>query len=286
MNILMALLGGISLFAGVALADPIQTIQLKHRPADEIMPVIKPLLGPDDSLTGQGYQLFIRTSEKNFEQVRQMVSKLDTAAKMLLVSVFQGNDRELRALGVSGNFQYQDSDAKVGLGSSDKSGQRGADVKYSTRNASAGAHTFSTRGRLSDNPIHQLRISEGSEGYIETGESIPYFSGSYWRGGRHGLVGGGVDYKDINTGFYVLPRIHGEQVTMDVSPYKQSQSRQRGGDIETQSASTRITGQLGEWLAIGGITGQTRRYNTSVGSYGSTQSRDNASIWIKADLVQ
>jgi len=286
MNILMALLGGISLFAGVALADPIQTIQLKHRPADEIMPVIKPLLGADDSLTGQGYQLFIRTSEKNFEQVRQMVSKLDTAAKMLLVSVFQGNDRELRALGVSGNFQYQDSDAKVGLGSSDKSGQRGADVKYSTRNASAGAHTFSTRGRLSDNPIHQLRISEGSEGYIETGESIPYFSGSYWRGGRHGLVGGGVDYKDINTGFYVLPRIHGEQVTMDVSPYKQSQSRQRGGDIETQSASTRITGQLGEWLAIGGITGQTRRYNTSVGSYGSTQSRDNASIWIKADLVQ
>ena len=286
MNILMALLGGISLFAGVALADPIQTIQLKHRPADEIMPVIKPLLGADDSLTGQGYQLFIRTSEKNFEQVRQMVSKLDTAAKMLLVSVFQGNDRELRALGVSGNFQYQDSDAKVGLGSSDKSGQRGADVKYSTRNASAGAHTFSTRGRLSDNPIHQLRISEGSEGYIETGESIPYFSGSYWRGGRHGLVGGGVDYKDINTGFYVLPRIHGEQVTMDVSPYKQSQSRQRGGDIETQSASTRITGQLGEWLAIGGVTGQTRRYNTSVGSYGSTQSRDNASIWIKADLVQ
>jgi len=286
MNILMALLCSISLFTGAALADPIQTIQLRHRPADEIMPVIKPLLGADDSLTGQGYQLFIRTSEKNFEQVRQMVSKLDTAAKMLLVSVFQGNDRELRALGVSGNFQYQDSDAKVGLGSSDKSGQRGADVKYSTRNASAGAHTFSTRGRLSDNPIHQLRISEGSEGYIETGESIPYFSGSYWRGGRHGLVGGGVDYKDINTGFYVLPRIHGEQVTMDVSPYKQSQSRQRGGDIETQSASTRITGQLGEWLAIGGITGQTRRYNTSVGSYGSTQSRDNASIWIKADLVQ
>ena len=286
MNILMALLCSISLFSGAALADPIQSIQLKHRPADEIMPVIKPLLGADDSLTGQGYQLFIRTSEKNFEQVRQMVSKLDTAAKMLLVSVFQGNDRELRALGVSGNFQYQDSDAKVGLGSSDKSGQRGADVKYSTRNASAGAHTFSTRGRLSDNPIHQLRISEGSEGYIETGESIPYFSGSYWRGGRHGLVGGGVDYKDINTGFYVLPRIHGEQVTMDVSPYKQSQSRQRGGDIETQSASTRITGQLGEWLAIGGITGQTRRYNTSVGSYGSTQSRDNASIWIKADLVQ
>ncbi|MEA3241992.1 MAG: hypothetical protein U9Q19_00965 [Pseudomonadota bacterium] len=285
MNILMALLCSISLFTGVALADPIQTIQLAHRPADEIMPVIKPMLGPDDSLTGQGYQLFIRTSDSNFEQIKQMVSSLDRAAKMLLISVFQGNDRELRALGVSGDFQYQDSNANVSLGTGE-SAKRGADVQYSTRNASAGAHTFSTRGRLSDNPIHQLRISEGSEGYIETGESIPYFSGSYWRGGRHGIVEGGVDYKDINTGFYVLPRVHGEQATLDVSPYKQSQSRKRGGDIETQSASTRITGKLGQWLAIGGVTGQTRSSSNRIGSYGSTQSRDNASIWIKADLVQ
>ena len=286
MNILMALLCSISLFAGAALADSIQTIQLRQRPADEIMPVIRPMLGPEDSLSGQGYQLFIRTSDKNFEQIKQMVSKLDTAAKLLMISVFQGNDRELRALGVSGNFEVQNGNANVSLGSSNKPVKRGADVRYSTRNASAGAHTLSTRGRLTDNPIHQLRISEGSEGYIETGESIPYFSGSYWRGGRHGIVDGGVDYKDINTGFYVLPRVHGEQVTLDVSPYKQSQSRQRGGDIETQSASTTITGKLGQWLAIGGVSGQTRSSSSRVGSYGSTQSRDNASIWIKADLVQ
>jgi type II secretory pathway component GspD/PulD (secretin) len=282
----MTLLCAISVFAGAVLADPIQTIQLRHRPADEVMPVIKPMLGADDSLTGQGYQLFIRTSEKNFEQVRQMISKLDTAAKLLLISVFQGNDRELRALGVSGNLQVQDNNTDVSLGRPDKPAKRGADVNYSTRNASAGAHTYSTRGRLSDNPIHQLRISEGSEGYIETGESIPYFSGNYWRGGRHGMVEGGVDYKDINTGFYVLPRVHGEQVTLDVSPYKQSHSRERAGDIKTQSASTRITGQLGQWLAIGGVTEQTQRSSNRIGSYGSTQSRDNASIWIKADLVQ
>lgn len=286
MNVLMALLCGISVFAGAALADSIQTIQLGQRPADEIMPVIKPMLGPEDSLSGKGYQLFIRTSDENFRQIKQMVSELDKAAKLLLVSVFQGNDRELRALGVSGEFEYQNGNADLSLGSSKKSQKRGADVHYSTANASAGAHTLSTRGRLSDNPIHRLRISEGSEGYIETGESIPYFSGSYWRGGRHGIVAGGVDYRDVNTGFYVLPRVHGEQVTLDVSPFKQSHSRQRGGDIETQSASTRITGRLGQWLPIGGVSEQTRRYTTGVGSYATTQSRDNASIWIKADLIQ
>ena len=178
MKILVTLLCGVSLFAATVLANSIHTIQLRHRPADEVMPVIKPLLGADDSLTGQGYQLFIRTSEENFEQVRQMISQLDTAAKLLLISVFQGNDRELRALGVSGNLQVQDSNTGISLGSRDKTAKRGANVNYSTRNASAGAHTYSTRGRLSDNPVHQLRISEGSEGYIETGEQIPYFSGA------------------------------------------------------------------------------------------------------------
>jgi type II secretory pathway component GspD/PulD (secretin) len=286
MKMLIALLGCIGFFAGSALSDAIHNLQLKHRPAEEVMPVLKPMLGPDDSLSGQGFQLFIRTTDSNFEQIRRMVSQLDTPAKLLLISVFQGDDRELRALGVSGHFEYQSGDTGVALGSTDKSSARGADVHYSTRNATAGARTFSTRGRLSDSPIHQLRVTEGSEGYIETGESIPYFSGGYWAGKRHGVVEGGVDYKDINTGFYVLPRVHGEQVTMDVSPYKQSQSRQRGGDIETQSASTRITGRLGQWITIGGVTEQTRSSSSGIGSYGSTQSRGNASIWIRADLVQ
>ena len=286
MNILVVLVCSICLFAGATLADSIQTIDLGHRPADEIMPIVRPMLGPGDSLTGQGYRLFIRTSAGNFEQIRQLVSKLDTPAKLLLVSVFQGNDRELRALAVSGNFEYLDTDADVSLGRSNRAAKPGAELHYSTRNAAAGARTLSTRGRLSDNPIHQLRISEGSEGYIETGKSIPYFSGSYWRGRHHDIVEGGIDYKDINTGFYVLPRVHGDQVTLDVSPYKQSQSRRRGGDIETQSASTRITGRLGQWLPIGGVSGQTRNSSTRIGSYGSTQSRDNASIWIKTDLVE
>ena len=286
MRALIVLLLTLGLFSFGAQADSITTIQLKNRPAEELIPVIKPMLGSGDSVTGRGFQLFIRTSPENLEQVRQMISQLDVAAQLLQISVFQGNDRDLRALGVEGSFNYQDRDSNVSIGKTG-GGSRGADIHLSTRSASAGANILSTRGRLSDNPVHTLRITEGTQGYIETGQSIPYFSaGGGWFNGRPALIGGGIEYKDVTTGFYILPRVNGDQVILNVSPFKQSQSKTRGGDINTQSASTQITGKLGQWLSIGGITEQVQRSSSSIGTSHSTQSRNNESIWIKADLVR
>ena len=111
-----------------------------------------------------------------------------------------------------------------------------------------------------------------------------FFSGAKWYG--HGALVGVVDFIVVSSGLYVLPRILGDKVNLHVCPFKQSQSKTRGGDINTQSAKTTITGRMGEWLPIGGTTEQTQRSQSSTGSYSSTQSRNNESIWIKADLVQ
>lgn len=277
MKYLVTLLLSLGLIAAAAWADSIETIQLQNRPAEEIIPIIKPMLGANESITGQGNQIFIRTSAKNLQQVKQMVSKLDTAAKLLQISVFQGNDRDLRALSM-------DSNASVIIGSTGNT-TRGS---LSTRGGSAGSNTFGTRGRLSDNPIHTLRVTEGTQGYIETGESIPYFTASEgrFRGGRRGSIGGDLGYKDVTTGFYVLPRIHGDQVTLDVSPFSQSQSETRGSNIDTRKARTKITGKLGQWLSIGGTTEQVQRASASNDTGYSTQSKDNESVWIKAELVR
>jgi len=286
MKYLVILFLSLGLLATAAWADSISTIQLQSRPAEEIIPIVKPMLGANDSITGQGFQIFVRTTPENLAQIKQMISKLDVAAKQLKISVFQGNDRDVRALSMEGSARYQDRNANVSIGSTGNQ-SRGADVHLSTRGGSATSHTLSTRGRLTDNPIHTLRVSEGTQGFIETGESIPYFSaGGGWFGGRRNYIDGNIEYKDVTTGFYVLPRVNGDQVILNVSPFKQSQSNTRGGELNTQSASTQITGKLGQWLPIGGTTEQVQRTSTSIGSYQTTQSRNNESIWIKAELVR
>lgn len=266
-------------------ADSIEMIDLHNRPAEEIIPIIKPMLDSDASISGQGFTLIIRTSATNLEQIRGLVSQIDTAARQLLVSVFQGTEREVRALGLEGSLHYEGSDIDVRAGQK-SSRPGGGTVQYNSGNSNISAGGFSTRARLSDNPVHRLRVAEGTEGYIETGQSIPFFSGNVYRTPRRTAVEAGVEYKDVTTGFYVFPRVHGDQVTLEVSPFKNNLSRTRGDAINTQRAATTVTGKLGEWLQIGGIDEQVERTRSGVGSYTSTGDRSSAGIWIKADLAE
>jgi type II secretory pathway component GspD/PulD (secretin) len=277
--LLLLCTSALSLRAG---ADALTTIELHSRPAEDVIPIVQPLLGPDDAVTGQGFKLFLRAPQATVAQVRQIVASLDVAPKMLLISVFQGSDRDLRTLGVSGDLRIGDDDGSVAIGTS-RHRDGGADVRLSTRNASGGANVTSTRSRLRDSPVHQLRVSEGSEGYIETGASIPYFSGTQWYG--RGMVGSSVEYKDVTTGFYVLPRVRGDQVSLEVSPFKQSLNQRGGGSIDTRRARTTVNGRLGDWLPIGGTTEQVQRSHSAIGSYSTSSSRNNTSIWIKAEPV-
>ena len=83
------------LLASVVQAASITTIQLHNRPAVEIIPIVKPMLGANEVITGSGYKLFLRASPQSLEQVRDIIDALDAAAKILQVSVFQGSERDL-----------------------------------------------------------------------------------------------------------------------------------------------------------------------------------------------
>lgn len=284
MTRLIFFLLALTLFAATATADSIEVIELRNRPAAELIPIIRPMLDAGGSVTGQGFQLIVRSNPGNLEQIRHLVNTLDTAPEQLLISVFQGTDRDRRALSMSGGVQHQGDQVEGSIGTN-TGPERGGNIRYSTDGTSVTARTLATRGRLSDNPIHQLRVTSGSEGYVETGQSIPYFSGSVWRGPRGTSVESAVDYKDVTTGFYVLPRLRGEHVTLEISPHKSAVNQARADVIDTQRATTTVSGPLGEWLQIGGVTEQVERSGSGVGNIASTSSRTNASIWIKAERV-
>jgi hypothetical protein len=232
-------------------AASIATIQLHNRPAAEVIPIIEPLLEPDDAISGQGFKIFLRASPQTVDEVRDLVGSLDKAAKTLMISVFQGSKQELSNSNFSGSIRIEN-------------GKVGADI------AAGGEHLSRESG-----PVHRLRVTEGREGYIETGSRLPLYSSA-----------GTSGYANATTGFYVLPRVHGDEVTLQISPFKNSLSRSGGGTIATMQADTTITGRLGEWLPLGGVTEQTERSRSDGVSQRSTQSNKRESVWIRADLVR
>ncbi|MGI9203727.1 MAG: hypothetical protein ACR2Q3_06935 [Woeseiaceae bacterium] len=284
MNRLFKLLG-MMLIVSTVQADTISTIQLKNRPAAEVIPIVSPMLAADDAISGQGFTIFLRSSPETLARVRDMIDFLDTPAKIIQISVFQGSNQDLRELGVSANIQIEGDDVSVDVGNEiDGDDVAGGSITYSNARGSASINSISTQDSLQDNPIHHVRVTDGTEAYIETGEQIPYFYGAAWIGPNG--IAGGIEYRDSITGFYVLPRIRGDNVILEVSPFKSPQRNMGGNDIDTQSASTTITGHVGEWLLIGGVTEQLERKQSNTGTVFATQSRDSAGIWVKADLVQ
>jgi len=281
MKLLYTLIG-LALLASPVQASSLTTIQLYNRPAEEIIPIIEPMLGSHDVITGRGFKLFLRSAPATVAEVEAMIEVLDAAAKILLISVFQGSERDLRALSLSGNIQIESGDASgsIGDGSNNSAGR----INFNTHDASGSINATGASGRMQGNPLQRLRITEGSAGYIETGEQIPYFPGVGWV--RPGATVGDVEYRNVTTGFYVLPRISGDNVSVQVSPFKNSLTKARTGNIATRQASTTITGHLGEWLLVGGVTEQSRNSQSGIGTYSSAQSSANAGIWIKADLTR
>ena len=62
----------------------------------------------------------------------------------------------------------------------------------------------------------------------------------------------GSEYVDANTGFYVTPRVSGDRVTLEISTARDRLRNPNTGAISVQHVGTTVSGQLGEWMEIGG----------------------------------
>jgi type II secretory pathway component GspD/PulD (secretin) len=282
MNRLFLLLG-LVLLAFQAQAQSIVAIELENRPAAEVIPIIQPMLRPGDAISGEGFKIFLRASPDTRASVQDMVEYLDVALKTLEVSVFQGSARDLRRLAGRASVQIDSGNVQVDVGD-ERAADAAGSARFSTAGGSASVGGSSTQGSLSDTPVHRVRVTEGTEAYIETGQQIPYFFNTAVFGVRG--YAAGVEYRDAVTGFYVLPRVRGENVVLDVSPYKSSRINSSRDDVATVSASTTVTGRIGEWLMIGAVTEQITRTDNSTGNTIRTEGGRDSGIWIRADLVQ
>ena len=143
------------LLAPTLQAASLTTIELRNRPAEEIIPIVKPFLAPGDVITGHGYKLFLRASPTTVDEVRGVVDALDVAAKMLQISVFQGSKRNLEALSVSGSIQIQGDNASIGVGGGSSGNNTGGSIAIEDGNLSASGNAGTTESSQQRNPVHR-----------------------------------------------------------------------------------------------------------------------------------
>jgi hypothetical protein len=222
----------------------LEVVPLRYRTVDQVLPVLRPLVEPGGALSGMSGQLVIRASAANIAELKRVLASIDTRPRRLVVSVRQDADERASDAGASG---------RVVIGGD---GRSRADVRVRDNQASA-----------SDRVDQRIQVTEGGIAHLQVGQSIP--------------VPGG--YRDVGTGFAVLPRVAGDRVTLDINPRRESVGPR--GTVESQSLSTSVSGRLGEWIELGGID-QAGSATTGGLLSRSSSSREGARrVWVRVEAL-
>ena len=236
----------------------IEMITLRYRNVDQVLPILQPLVEPGGALTGMQNQLVIRASAANIADLRRVLALLDTMPRRLMITVRQGGE----------------------AGSADRGGSVSGVLRPGS--SSVQAHVFDSRSASDERVTQTLQVLEGTAAVIQVGQSRPMTNRIVTRKPDGSvIVTDASGYRDVTTGFSVLPRVSGDRVTLEINPQRDTPGP--GGSVNVQRASSVVSGRLGEWFELGGITQSESRSGSGILSGSSSSRSDNRSIWVKVE---
>lgn len=228
-----------------------KVIHLQYSSAEELIPLLRPHLPPDATLSGQEQSLVVKADAATLQELSALISELDWPPQALRISV---------------RTERHATHSQSGLGA-----DRSAIVR-SNRDRDGAEGEFTVQA-LANRPAHigravYLPVTERS---IVTGRA-------------------GVSYHERQSyihaadGFYATARTHGDRVTVALSVASGVPS-----DLERPYARrevvTQVSGPLGEWILIGASGGH--RHGQEGRIVHSTRSRaaGEGRIWLKVELL-
>lgn len=165
----------------------LEIIPLRHRTADQVLPVLRPLLEPGATLAGQRGQLIVRASPGNLAELKRALAAID---------------QPLRRLQISVRFDNAGSTASRGIETTGRIGNRGTRIEV---------RGHDDRSNTAERVDQRIQVLEGGRALIMIGQSTPV-PGGIWESG---------------TGLEAVPRLAGDTVYLEIAPQKESFDRQQ-----------------------------------------------------------
>ncbi len=223
---------------------------IHHRPAIDLVEKIRPFLNKTAVLTSNGYNLIIKADYKNYLIAKILIRQFDQPLKKLKISVSQDN----RFLSQSNSSFH-------------------TNIKI-----------INSESKRRRDKIKTIVTLEGKAAFIQTSQSFPIVS----QQNTNQQVSHSVKYKKLNSGFYVLAKLHGNSVSLSIATQRQALSRSGGGQFHSQTQSTQLSGPIGKWILLGGHS----LHNTTSSSAKNRQiittqksNEKSASIYIRVDII-
>lgn len=258
------LLFGLSLLLLPALVQAdLEVFDLRHRPAEEILPGARELAPEGVTLSGQGFRIVARGKLSDLEVLGEIVRSLDTLADNLRISIRRDEASQRRSRSLRGGVAAND-------------GSSGSRARVRLRNSAEARQSRST---------HSVLVRSGQSAWIDRGgEQLVVTDrviGSD-RAGR-GVFAERLRSRSWRDGFLATAERHGDRVSVRIEVV-------RDGPLEADEASrlavlTRLDANLGEWVRIAGVGADSGDAGRRVVARSSDARERDTTLWIRVDEV-
>lgn len=237
----------------------VQVFVINSLPAADMITTVQPLLSNASSVSAFHDKLIVRGTASEIAAVKTLLDQLDQPARRLLIELRQRGSNTVSGSGV----EYGVNSEHLRLGQAPQ--DAGAQLRY---------RQTETRG--ANDGVQRIQALDGRPALIQTGTSVPMVTAT--EGGsryapRYTTV---LEYRDAISGFYAVPRLHGDQVTVEV--YQQANTPGQAGNFDVQRASMVLRGPLGEWLPLGAVGGNEQQSDQAIGRHLQTR-REHDRQW-------
>ncbi|MFM9379861.1 MULTISPECIES: secretin N-terminal domain-containing protein [unclassified Pseudomonas] len=222
-----------------------EIVPLKYHTSADMLPVAQDFIGKDGQVSAYGNQLIVKAEPDKIQELKALLTQLDTAPKRLLITVDTNE-----------NNQQNTGDQQTRI------------INYSTASRDGG--------------IQQIQASEGAPALIQVGQSVPITSSQT---NSYGDYSSQTQYRNVTQGFYVTASVTGDTVHLAISTNRDRMSQERPDVVNVQSTDTTVTGRLGEWITLAGVNRETQADKQGLARSYSTQGRDDMTLRVKVDTL-
>lgn len=264
----------------------LEVIPLKHRLTDDVIPILRPLVVPGGSISGMNNQLIVKTTPENLAEIKNVLDSLDRSPRRLMIYVKQDVAGKIQSSDHSVSGRYSSGDVSAGVNNPQRSREG---LVISGRDDNGNVIRFRLQDSSSsseDKNTFTVQATEGYPAHISTGQSVPVSGRTAYVTPGGVVINDSTEYVDASSGFYVLPRLSSDQVTLLIAPQLTRVAPGEAPVFDVQNVETTATGRLGEWIELGGINQQFSNNNRRIISSSSAQGSEQRSIYVKVIEIE
>ena len=242
----------------------LEVISLRHRTAEQVIPILRPLLEPGGALSGQYNQLIVRTSAGNLAQIRAALDAIDRPSRRLVISVRFDAAQDAARRDVQGRVRIS-----------------------SEGNSSAAIRAGESSSQQNERVDQRLQVLEGGRATIAAGQSRPLRVRQVVQTPSGPVVQETTEIAGAATGFVVVPRLAGsDEVILEIAPQRESFAPGRTGAIQAERIESTVRGRLGEWFELGGTSSASSRSERGTLSSADRSAAGERRIWVKVEEIR